>query len=355
MSQVTQGILQGESIKHLADRLQTNIPEMNRNSAIRAARTAVTGAQNAGRYNSYRAAKNMGIDLQAQWVATLDNRTRHTHAILDGQVREIDEPFEVDGEKIMFPGCPSVGDRKVVGSLIYNCRCTLIAKLKGVDMSDAKRRAKDPITGESEVIDNMTYQEWYAMKEKQHGKEAMELSRKKAERESSDKKQFADYKTVLGKDAPKTFVEFQNLKYNDTSKWEYTKRLASYIKKYPNSDKRYFDVQEELQKVGIKKGVVLPPIQKQAFILPSGKHEPYHIMHRMSERCITDDEIRGYVKDAKIMFVQWGGQRQRFVGEAGMCVVTKDADRWIFKTAWKKSDYDEEADKIMEAIRNVGL
>ena len=51
-AQVTSGILQGESIKHLADRLQTNIPNMNRTSAIRAARTAVTGAQNAGRLDS---------------------------------------------------------------------------------------------------------------------------------------------------------------------------------------------------------------------------------------------------------------------------------------------------------------
>lgn len=41
-AQVTSGILQGESIKHIADRLQDNIPNMNRTSAIRAARTAVT-------------------------------------------------------------------------------------------------------------------------------------------------------------------------------------------------------------------------------------------------------------------------------------------------------------------------
>lgn len=38
-AQITSGILQGESIKHLADRLQTNIPNMNRTSAIRVART----------------------------------------------------------------------------------------------------------------------------------------------------------------------------------------------------------------------------------------------------------------------------------------------------------------------------
>lgn len=219
-AQVTSGILQGEGIRQLADRLQKNIPDMNRQSAIRAARTAVTGAQNAGRYDSYRAAKEMGIELQAEWLATLDNRTRHTHAMLDGQKREIDEPFEVDGMKIMFPGCPSVGDKMVVGSLIYNCRCTLIAAVKGVDTSDAKRRAKDPVTGESEIVSDMSYQEWYAMKEKQHGRAAMEAARKKTERETADRKQFEEYKLVLGKTAPKTFAQFQDLKYNSPDKWE---------------------------------------------------------------------------------------------------------------------------------------
>ena len=38
-AQLTSGILQGESIQQLADRLQTNIPNMSRDSAIRAART----------------------------------------------------------------------------------------------------------------------------------------------------------------------------------------------------------------------------------------------------------------------------------------------------------------------------
>ena len=67
-NQVTSGILQGESIKHLADRLQSHIPTMNRTSAIRAARTAVTGAQNAGRLDSYLRAEEMGIQLKKQWL-----------------------------------------------------------------------------------------------------------------------------------------------------------------------------------------------------------------------------------------------------------------------------------------------
>ena len=132
---------------------------MNRDSAIRTARTAVTSAQNAGRMDSYAAAQKMGIKLKREWVATLDNRTRHAHAMLDGQQADIDKPFKVDGYDIMFPG-----DTSAPGYLVYNCRCTQIAVVDGVDTSSAQRRARNPKTGQTEVISNMSYSEWLKRK-----------------------------------------------------------------------------------------------------------------------------------------------------------------------------------------------
>ena len=157
---VTSSILQGKSIKHMADDLQKRITTMSRDSAIRTARTAVTGAQNAGRMDSYAAAGKMGIKLRREWVATLDNRTRHAHAILDGQQADIDKPFKVDGYEIMFPG-----DTSAPGYLVYNCRCTTTAVVDGVvDTSSAQRRARNADTGQTEVISNMTYAEWAGWK-----------------------------------------------------------------------------------------------------------------------------------------------------------------------------------------------
>ena len=156
---VTSSILQGKSIKHMADDLQKRITTMSRDSAIRTARTAVTGAQNAGRMDSYAAAEKMGIKLRREWVATLDNRTRHAHAMLDGQQADIDKPFKVDGYEIMFPG-----DTSAPGYLVYNCRCTQIAVVDGVDTSSAQRRARNADTGQTEVISNMTYAEWAGWK-----------------------------------------------------------------------------------------------------------------------------------------------------------------------------------------------
>lgn len=158
---VTSGILQGKSIYRLADDLQKSIRDMNRTSAVRTARTAVTGAQNAGRMDAYTAAEKMGIHVRKQWLATLDNRTRHAHAMLDGQTVDNDKPFKVDGYEIMFPG-----DASAPGYLVYNCRCTLIAALDDVQkIQNPLRRARDPETGKSILVSDMTYAQWESWKE----------------------------------------------------------------------------------------------------------------------------------------------------------------------------------------------
>lgn len=153
---VTSSILQGKSIKHMANDLQKLITTMSRNSAIRTARTAVTGAQNAGRMDSYAAAEKMGIKLKKEWLATLDARTRHSHAMLDGE--------QVAQDKKFSNGCRFPGDPQGPPWEIYNCRCTLIAAVGGVDTSTGQRRARNADTGQTEVISNMSYAEWAGWK-----------------------------------------------------------------------------------------------------------------------------------------------------------------------------------------------
>ena len=153
---VTSSIFQGKSIKHMADDLQKRITTMSRDSAIRTARTAVTGAQNAGRMDSYAAAEKMGVKLKKCWLATLDARTRHSHAMLDGE--------QVAQDKKFSNGCRFPGDPQGPPWEIYNCRCTLVAALDGIDTSSAQRRARNADTGQTEVISNMTYAEWAGWK-----------------------------------------------------------------------------------------------------------------------------------------------------------------------------------------------
>ena len=121
-AETLQGILQGESMDKIAKRLR-NVQEMNKTQAIRSARTIVTGAENKGRQDSYARAEADGIILERTWLATNDSRTRHSHAVLDGETKPIDTPFS---NGLMYPGDPD-GEP----SEVYNCRCTLIAKVKG--------------------------------------------------------------------------------------------------------------------------------------------------------------------------------------------------------------------------------
>lgn len=148
---ITQGIVQGETIPQIARRIMDRTGESAYKSAVRNARTAFTGAQNAGRMEGMYQAEDLGIRVQKQWMATLDDRTRDTHADLDGQIVDVDEPFVTsDGNEIMFPGDPSADPSEV-----YNCRCTLVYVYPDYP-SDMGRR--DNETGD--VIGSMTYDEW---------------------------------------------------------------------------------------------------------------------------------------------------------------------------------------------------
>ena len=153
---VTRGILQGSSIPRMAKDLETRVVTMSHDSAVRAARTAATGAQNAGRQDSFIAAKKMGIDVKKRWIATKDGRTRHEHGAADGQTVKADQPFTVGGYKMMFPG-----DKSAPGFLVYNCRCTMATVEKpGMEAEPRKMRVKDPATGRNVLVNEMTYSEW---------------------------------------------------------------------------------------------------------------------------------------------------------------------------------------------------
>ena len=121
-TETLQGIIQGESMGKIAKRIR-NVQEMNRTQAIRSARTIVTGAENKGRQDSYARAEADGIILQKEWLATNDNRTRHSHVLLDGDIVDQDKKFD---NGLMFPGDPN-GEP----SEVYNCRCSMTAVVKG--------------------------------------------------------------------------------------------------------------------------------------------------------------------------------------------------------------------------------
>lgn len=77
-----QAIMQGESIPNMAKRIAQTMGEINHKSTIRYARTAITGAQNAGKQDAYHRAEAHGTKMKRVWRAVHDNRTRHEHRVV---------------------------------------------------------------------------------------------------------------------------------------------------------------------------------------------------------------------------------------------------------------------------------
>lgn len=86
----------------------------------RAQRIARTESHVAVQNGAQQAAEQAGVDKKV-WMTAGDHRVRETHVEVNGQRRDIDEPFDVDGADLMFPGDPEGGaDRP---DLTVNCRC----------------------------------------------------------------------------------------------------------------------------------------------------------------------------------------------------------------------------------------
>lgn len=88
------------------------VADMNGNATARRVRTAINGAENAGRMDAMLARGG-----SKRWVTVQDERVRDSHAELHGMVVPVDEEFP---NGLMFPGDPSGPPEEV-----YNCRCSL--------------------------------------------------------------------------------------------------------------------------------------------------------------------------------------------------------------------------------------
>ena len=83
------------------------------------------------------AAKGQGCQVVKQWDAVLDGNTRTDHRILDGQIREVGEPFEIDGKKAEYPGAFGRPEEDC------NCRCVALTRAKWVLDADELQTMKD--------------------------------------------------------------------------------------------------------------------------------------------------------------------------------------------------------------------
>lgn len=133
-SEVLQGIIQGESMNRIANRL-SKVVGMDERAAIRNARTSVTGAENRGRMDMMQRAKSIGVNMNKIWSSAHDRRVRDAHLALDGTEKAPEEPFANEFGEIMYPGDPDAAPANV-----YNCRCSLIYNVIGFGNSEDDKK-----------------------------------------------------------------------------------------------------------------------------------------------------------------------------------------------------------------------
>lgn len=136
-AQVSRAIVTGASYADTAKRLAGET-RVGYNNAVRITRTEGHRIQTTAAMDAMEQAKERGADVLKQWDATLDGRTRESHQAVDGQIREMKEPF---GNGLMYPGDPSGGAAEVV-----NCRCALLQRARWAldddELETLKKRAE---------------------------------------------------------------------------------------------------------------------------------------------------------------------------------------------------------------------
>jgi len=122
---IAQGIREGQDYSQMAnavsDRMGKSAADMQR-----IARTEGHRCREQGNLDSLNFAHKKGLNLEKEWVAALDERTRDAHATLDGQTVGINEEFvSPAGGKGQGPG--------LMGSALddINCRCSLVGVTPG--------------------------------------------------------------------------------------------------------------------------------------------------------------------------------------------------------------------------------
>lgn len=192
---IMQGIIQGDNVEQIADRLAA-VTDMNRNHALTNAVTMTTSAQSGGRVDTYRRAMDMGIKMKGNaWIATLDGHTRTSHRKQDNMIVPIGKKFP---NGLTRPGDPSGRPEEV-----YGCRCTIVAVYDDQDLSKIERNSR---------LGDMSYEEWKNAK----GDEPLFW---KARNVNRDMKMHDEYRDLLGSKVPKSFKDFQDFKYGQRAEW----------------------------------------------------------------------------------------------------------------------------------------
>lgn len=141
-----QGLTRGSSYPQMARDFKEFL-ERSASGYVRVARTEGNRVAVQGQIDNYRAAEDQGIALKRIWVASLDDRTRASHAKLDGKAADENGMFHTEVGLVGGPGMSGVPEFDI------QCRCRIRAEVE--DMAPKWRRVRD-----EGIVPYQTYTEW---------------------------------------------------------------------------------------------------------------------------------------------------------------------------------------------------
>lgn len=156
--EISRGLSSGQMYGEITRNIESwaRIPK---NNAARIVRTEAHRIQIKATSDAQHRAKEKGADVVKQWDASLDKRTRDSHAKVDGEIRELDEKFS---NGLMYPGDPNGGASEVI-----NCRCALLQRARWALGNDYTKWSPDaPIvidddgTTQFAIIEAKNYKEF---------------------------------------------------------------------------------------------------------------------------------------------------------------------------------------------------
>ncbi len=281
---------------------------------------------------------------QYKVVGTLDTHTCEICGDMDGRVYKMSEYVVGSTAPPFHPWCRC-------------CTAPYFEDMEGI----GERYARDAKTGERYTLPKeTTYKQWKQMQDAAHGSGFVDKQRRISYNRSADKKQFEEYKARLGADAPKSFADFQKLKYDNPTLYTDLCGQYRYKGRVSEATAANYKAYKAIKATGIRGIIRVPPLKTQPanILADKASKDPNHIFTRMAERKIAQEDIQCYIDSALFSTKQFKGKRRVFYSQKGVAVLVKTNDYpgidWIVKTAWSSEEFDDVIKKAIEEALNNG-
>lgn len=294
-SNLVQAFIRGDSIDKTS-KVIANKMNVVKGAARRLVNTESAYITSKATFDSY---SGSGFVKQYEILATLDLHTSKICRDLDGKVFDL-------GEKEIGKNAPPFHP---------NCRSTTIPYFD--DVIDEERISRDPVTGKAKYVSgDMKYEDWYKENVANNPKALAE--EKKIQNKSTDKKQYEEYKKILGNEIPKSFDKFQELKYNNIESCEKIKQQYN--------DKL---VVNSLNKIDIK---VTEKISDNQFIVNNynpkisemTQHANDNLENKSDRANMTADKAQSFIDNAKLVIFDSQRKTVKFMAGSGYAVLNLD-------------------------------